>query len=59
MDTETQNIGGEAAIAAMTDSQRLGIGRKTMRFIWSIKQNNPELWAEIQRRAKEQEEETI
>lgn len=55
LEPETANMGAEVTIANMSDSQRREMGRKTMNFVWSIKKNNPELWAEIQRRAKEQE----
>lgn len=56
LEPETANMGAEVTIANMEPYSRENIGRKTFWFVQSIRRNNPELWAEIQRRAKEMEE---
>ena len=48
----TDNVGGEAAIAAMDEYSRAEIGRKTYRFVRRCMQD-PELRARIKARAAE------
>lgn len=52
---ETAGMGAEVAIAAMDDYDRYVIGKQTYNFVLSVRRNNPTLWAEIQRRAREME----
>lgn len=51
--TKQNEPGAEAYINQMDEYSRYEMGRKTYRFVESIRASNPSLWAEIQRRAME------
>ncbi len=56
MGQEPEAVGGERTIAAMGDGGRMELGRKTLDFVRRCKRN-PELWAIIQTRAAQRQQE--